>query len=77
MVSISDLIFLKGLHLAESSGRLPKPRAGQILRRRRRQRQRRRRQRQRRRRRRMHRKTRRWTTLEQLNLILPHSLTQI
>ena len=72
MVSISDLIFLKGLHLAESSGRLPKPRAGQILRRRRRQRQR-----QRRRRRRMHRKTRRWTTLEQLNLILPHSLTQI
>ena len=68
MVSISDLIFLKGLHLAESSGRLPKPRAGQILRRRRRQRQRRRR---------MHRKTRRWTTLEQLNLILPHSLTQI
>ena len=61
MVSISDLIFLKGLHLAESSGRLPKPRAGQILRRRRRQRQRRRR-------RRVHRKTRRWTTLEQLNL---------
>ena len=60
MVSISDLIFLKGLHLAESSGRLPKPRAGQILRRRRRQRQRRRR-------RRVHRKTRRWTTLEQLN----------
>ena len=70
MVSISDLIFLKGLHLAESSGRLPKPRAGQILRRRRRQRQRRRR-------RRVHRKTRRWTSLEQLNLILPHSLAQI